>query len=1290
GGSLGSGTNAKWVWYSGSCGGTYVGESTQANAAINVSPTATTTYYVRAEQTCGSVTEVTSCQAVTVNVNLGPGTLSYNGGPFAICLGNSFQALPSFVGATASSFSVFPALPAGLTLNNLTGEISGTALAPQAATTYTVTGLNNCAGVQASINISVLAGSPLFNITPSSIPPFCGIATPVVMGLSGSASSTSYQLYRNGVAIPGATVTGTGFAVAFPGTYNTAGTYTVKTISACPVQMNGQNEIIITPAPNAQISYPGGLNHCPTGIISPTITGSPTTGTFSFVAAVPGNILTINSTSGEINLAASDPGFYTIIYSVAAANGCGPHTSTITNFRVLNSPELFNVTGGGAFCSPGAGVPVGLSGSQTGVNYALYVGATLVTTIPGTGSAITFGNQTAAGSYTVVASLNPGPACPVTMGGNATVIANPAPAAIVITPTSNPTICQGAIIPLSVSGTPPQPTPDFISIPVTVNTSIPNNSATGLMSIANVSGIPLGATITRVAVTLNIDHPYAGDLLLNLKGPNGNVLNLVKELGGNGNNFTNTVLSSNAASNISTASGAPFTNTYLPHAQLGVSGSQLVPSNTSNTGTFGGLYGATSLSANGNWTISARDIEDHGFFFFPEAGNTFQNWTLRIEYTYVSNPANAVWTPVTGLFIDPAATVPYVANSSVSRVFAKPTTVGANPYQATITNAAGCSTIATRTVNVSQSPVINVIADYCSQPGKIIVKATSDIPVNNWVWGGGLGSGVIAGNTSTIEATRAGTLYVSAQSASNSCPTTASISVAQELVVNGDFEAGNTGFTSGYSYVSNTTANGLQPAGTYTVNNNPNFNHTNFWGTDHTTANGFGNFMLVNGASGPVVWSQTVTVLPNTVYYFSAYAVSLNNVLPYANLGFKVNGVQVGNNTGSLPEKDLTNNPGTWYRSYGTWPSGGATTALIEIIDLTSSAGGNDFGLDDISFGTLSTFLNLTSAAGTNIQTTLCVAKPITDIKYEVGGNGSAPIVTGLPAGLVTYWNGRDLTISGSPTVDGVFNYEVKAEVCNNTFLTKGGTITVAKATVAGTLPAIASACYQTGGTFAAPVGYVGGFTKWQSSPDQTTWTDITNTTATLTYPALSQATYYRYFVQNTAACDVVTSNVMKVGLRNLWTGQNSADWNTASNWSDGQLPTVAICPSVIIPNTMPGKPLPVLNGGTATIDNLRVEAGAVINIINDGVLRISGVIDNLNVSGGINASNGTIEMNGTTQTISGSMFVGKNIENLKVSGTTLNITGAPSDTLNILDCWQKYREPESFRNDVKYYRRTI
>src|SRR5512134_2888610 len=70
------------------------------------------------------------------------------------------------------------------------------------------------------------------------------------------------------------------------------------------------------------------------------------------------------------------------------------------------------------------------------------------------------------------------------------------------------------------------------------------------------------------------------------------------------------------------------------------------------------------------------------------------------------------------------------------------------------------------------------------------------------------------------------------------------------LVVNGDFSGGNTGFSSDYNYVTDIAGvqNEMVPEGTYTVINNPNLVHTGFVAcSDHTGGNG--NMMVINGAA---------------------------------------------------------------------------------------------------------------------------------------------------------------------------------------------------------------------------------------------------------------------------------------------------------------------------------------------------------------------------------------------------------------------------------------------------------
>ncbi len=163
------------------------------------------------------------------------------------------------------------------------------------------------------------------------------------------------------------------------------------------------------------------------------------------------------------------------------------------------------------------------------------------------------------------------------------------------------------------------------------------------------------------------------------------------------------------------------------------------------------------------------------------------------------------------------------------------------------------------------------------------------------------------------------------------------------LIINGDFSQGNTGFSTDYNYVADlpNVQNEMVPAGTYTVINNPNLVHTGFSACgDHT---GGGNMMVLNGApSFQNVWCQTIAITPNTWYNVSAWVASVSPSSP-AHLRFSINGVQIGSVVNATPI------PCQWIPFNANWNSGVNTTATICILNLNTASGGNDFAIDDIS-----------------------------------------------------------------------------------------------------------------------------------------------------------------------------------------------------------------------------------------------------------------------------------------------------------------------------------------------------
>jgi len=138
--------------------------------SVTVRPLATTTYTLTATNESGS-----SSTSVTVNYgNAPPAGLAYSENPASYTVGVAITPnVPSSTGGAITSFSVQPALPAGLSLNGTTGVISGTPSAETAVAVYTVTASSPTGSTTADLTLTVVASSlptiVLFVATPAAI-----------------------------------------------------------------------------------------------------------------------------------------------------------------------------------------------------------------------------------------------------------------------------------------------------------------------------------------------------------------------------------------------------------------------------------------------------------------------------------------------------------------------------------------------------------------------------------------------------------------------------------------------------------------------------------------------------------------------------------------------------------------------------------------------------------------------------------------------------------------------------------------------------------------------------------------------------------------------------------------------------------------------------------------------------------------------------------------------------------------------------------------------------------------
>lgn len=170
---------------------------------------------------------------------------------------------------------------------------------------------------------------------------------------------------------------------------------------------------------------------------------------------------------------------------------------------------------------------------------------------------------------------------------------------------------------------------------------------------------------------------------------------------------------------------------------------------------------------------------------------------------------------------------------------------------------------------------------------------------------------------------------------------------AQNLISNGDFSAGATGFTSTYSsVVSGATAD----QGSYAATTNPYTLCSVCFPSvgDHTT--GTGNMLFIDsaGTNPDYFWSQTFAVAANTDYDFSIWATSLGFTGPIPALRVVANGTTI------VGPVDLPYTTGvtatTWNKYAGTWSSGGETSVTLQFFSNNLGYPFNDFAIDDASF----------------------------------------------------------------------------------------------------------------------------------------------------------------------------------------------------------------------------------------------------------------------------------------------------------------------------------------------------
>lgn len=164
------------------------------------------------------------------------------------------------------------------------------------------------------------------------------------------------------------------------------------------------------------------------------------------------------------------------------------------------------------------------------------------------------------------------------------------------------------------------------------------------------------------------------------------------------------------------------------------------------------------------------------------------------------------------------------------------------------------------------------------------------------------------------------------------------------LVTNGDFSAGNTGFQTGYAPGSGGPWGILSNVGEYAITSNSNLVHNNFGNCfDASGAGAAGSMMVVNGATtaNMVIWEQAIAVTTGTQYIFSFEGMSVVGSSP-AQLVVRANGFQASS------VYTLSTNVCAWNQYSFTWMSNTTGNVTMSIVNNNLSGSGNDFAIDNI------------------------------------------------------------------------------------------------------------------------------------------------------------------------------------------------------------------------------------------------------------------------------------------------------------------------------------------------------
>ena len=627
----------------------------QVNLTTSVAGIYTVTNTIAATATCPAQTATSSIQITAVPT----ATFSYTSGSY--CKSGA-DPTPTVSGTSGGVFSS----SVGLSINAATGKI--TLLTSNVGTytvTYTIAAAGGCAAVSSTQNVTVTS-SPVATFSYTGTPYCSSVADPSPT-FSGGGSAGTFTAAAGVVFVSAATG-------QVDVSASTAGTYTItNSIAAsggCP-SATATSSITIQSGSTGAFSYTG-TPYCKTGTNpSPTFNGGGVAGTFSSTAG-----LSINSTTGAVNLGLSTAGTYTVTNTISASGACplGTYTSSI----VVSSPPIatFSYTAS-PYCSNAVNPSPAFSGGGVAGTFTTIGALNFVSA--GTGQ-INLTTSTA-GTYTVTNT--------VVSAGCANAVA-----------TSNVTITTVPVATISYAGSPYCKTAANPS-PTLGGSAGTFSSTAGLTFISSATGqIDISASTAGTYVVTNTIAASSG---CSIQTATTSVTITAPAVGTF--SYTGTPYCQNASNPSPTFSGAGVAGTFSSTAGLSINSAGLVNLGLSTAGTY---VVTNTIAASGPCasvlTTSSITIGAVPVSTFSYTGTPYCKNALNPSPVYSGAGVAGTFTSTAGLSI----------NSSTGAVDLTLSTAGSYSVTNTVT-ASGCTAAAT-TSPIVITTVPNASFSYTASP----------------------------------------------------------------------------------------------------------------------------------------------------------------------------------------------------------------------------------------------------------------------------------------------------------------------------------------------------------------------------------------------------------------------------------------------------------------------------------------------------------------------------------------------------------------------------------------------